>query len=185
MKAEATNISGVKLLSPKVFADNRGSFMEIWNNKTFNEIGIPDSFIQDNISTSIKGVLRGVHTQLIHPQSKIVCCLSGSIFDVAVDCRINSPSYGRWHGEILSAENRKMMYIPEGVAHGYYTINDATILMKVTTHYTPGDEIGFMWDDTTICIEWPLIAGAETILAEKDTKWGSFKDMMNIIAQYR
>jgi dTDP-4-dehydrorhamnose 3,5-epimerase len=103
MKIEATNISGVNLLSPKVFADNRGSFMEIWNNKTFDNIGIPDSFIQDNVSTSTKGVLRCVHTQLIYPQSKIVSCLCGCIFDVAVDCRVNSPSYGQWHGEILSA----------------------------------------------------------------------------------
>lgn len=185
MIVQSTKIKDVKLLTPKTFIDNRGSFMEAWNSTTFNDIGIPDSFIQDNVSTSIKGVLRGVHTQLMFPQSKIVYCLSGRIYDVAVDCRVNSLSYGQWYGEILSAENRKMMYIPEGVAHGYYTIEDATIFMKVSTHYTHGDEIGFKWNDSKIGINWPIDSVDEPILAEKDLKWGSYDDMMDILTQYR
>ena len=185
MTVLSTKIEGVKVLIPKVFGDNRGAFLEIWNEKTYQDIGLPDEFVQDNISTSIKGVLRGVHTQLKYPQSKVVSCLSGCIYDVAVDCRIDSPTFGQWYGEILSAENRRMLYIPDGVAHGFYTMEDAIVLMKVTTHYMPGDEIGFMWNDITVGIEWPLFEGLEPVLAEKDQRWSCFDEMMKIISQYR
>ena len=114
--------------------------MELWNETQLKQVGIDEVFVQDNVSTSIKGVLRGVHTQIKYPQAKIVACLQGQIFDVAVDCRVDSPSYGMWHGEFLSGENRKQLYIPAGVAHGFLTLEDAMVYMKVTTHYVPGEE---------------------------------------------
>lgn len=179
------NIKDAKILIPQLFTDTRGDFMEFYNENTLNKEGIHDVFVQDNISSSIKGVLRGVHTQLKWPQAKIVSCLKGSIWDVIVDCRIGSPTLGNWHGELLTADNHKQLYIPQGVAHGYYALSDSTILMKVTTHYTPGDEIGFKWDDESIGIEWPLNDVSEPILAEKDKNWGSFDDMIRIISDYR
>ena len=178
-------IKDAKVLTPQLFTDTRGDFMELYNQNALNKEGIHDVFVQDNISSSIKGVLRGVHTQLKWPQAKIVACLRGAIWDVIVDCRLNSPTFGNWYGEVLSSDNRKQLYIPQGVAHGYYAISDATILMKVTTHYTPGDEIGFRWDDNSIGIDWPLDCSSHPILAEKDKNWGSFKNMMEMLSQYR
>ena len=185
MDISIVNIKNAKVLTPQLFIDTRGDFMEFYNENTLNKEGIHDVFVQDNISSSIKGVLRGVHTQLKWPQAKIVSCLKGSIWDVIVDCRIGSPTLGNWHGELLTADNHKQLYIPQGVAHGYYALSDSTILMKVTTHYTPGDEIGFKWDDESIGIEWPLNDVSEPILAEKDKNWGSFDDMIRIISDYR
>lgn len=179
------SIKDAKVLTPQLFADVRGDFMEFYNQSALKNEGIDDVFVQDNISSSIKGVLRGVHTQLKWPQAKIVACLKGAIFDVIVDCRVDSPTYGNWHGEVLTEDNHKQLYIPQGVAHGYYALSDATILMKVTTHYTPGDEIGFKWDDESISIDWPLDCDSQPILAEKDDKWGSFNDMIRIISNYR
>lgn len=175
-----TNIDGVKVLCLNTFKDNRGSFMELWNNQHLKEIGIHDTFVQDNLSTSKTGVLRGVHTQLKYPQAKIVSCLNGMIFDVAVDCRIDSITYGKWHGEILSAENHKQLYLPAGVAHGFLAITDSLVHMKVSTHYIPGDEIGFIWNDKTIGIEWPSIK-ENFIFALKDLQWKSFNEMMALI----
>lgn len=179
------NIKDAKILIPQLFTDTRGDFMEFYNENTLNKEGIKDVFVQDNISSSIKGVLRGVHTQLKYPQAKIVSCLKGFIWDVIVDCRIGSPTFGNWYGDYLTEDNHKQLYIPQGVAHGYYALSDATILMKVTTHYTPGDEIGFMWNDEKIGIEWPLTDSSETILAEKDKNWGSFDEMMMVLAKSR
>lgn len=185
MEISTVKIKDAKVLTPQLFTDTRGDFMELYNQNALSREGIHDVFVQDNISSSIKGVLRGVHTQLKWPQAKIVACLKGDIFDVIVDCRAESPTFGFWHGELLTAENHKQLYIPQGVAHGYYALSDATILMKVTTHYTPGDEIGFRWDDESIGIDWPLDYNLEPILAEKDKNWGSFKDMMEMLSQYR
>ena len=179
------NIKDAKILIPQLFTDTRGDFMEFYNENTLNKEGIEDVFVQDNISSSIKGVLRGVHTQLKYPQAKIVSCLKGTIWDVLVDCRIGSPTFGNWYGDYLTADNRKQLYIPQGVAHGYYALSDSTILMKVTTHYTPGDEIGFKWDDEKIGIEWPLTDSSEPILAEKDKNWGSFDEMMMVLSKSR
>ena len=179
------NIKDSKILIPQLFTDTRGNFMEFYNENTLNKEGIKDVFVQDNISSSVKGVLRGVHTQLKYPQSKIVSCLKGTIWDVLVDCRIGSPTFGNWYGEYLTADNRKQLYIPQGVAHGYYVLSDATILMKVTTHYTPGDEIGFKWNDKEIGIKWPLTDALEPILAEKDKNWGSFNEMMKLLEKSR
>jgi dTDP-4-dehydrorhamnose 3,5-epimerase len=179
------NIKDAKILIPQLFTDTRGDFMEFYNENTLNKEGIKDVFVQDNISSSIKGVLRGVHTQLKFPQAKIVSCLKGIIWDVIVDCREDSPTYGSWYGDYLTEDNHKQLYIPQGVAHGYYALSDATILMKVTTHYTPGDEIGFKWNDEKIGIEWPLTDTSEPILAEKDKNWGSFDEMMKVLAKSR
>lgn len=180
-----TLIEGTKIILPNVFNDSRGSFLESWNRKTMAEAGIKDDFVQDNLSVSYKGVLRGVHTQLYYPQSKIVTCVSGRIFDVAVDCRKNSPSFGMWFGEILSSDNRKQMYIPAGVAHGFYSFEDSTVYMKVTTHYEPGDEIGFMWNDKDIAIEWPFSGDEKLVLADKDMQWGSFKELVSKIEDFQ
>lgn len=173
-----TPIIGVKVLSPDVFGDNRGSFMELWNNQVLRDVGIKDLFVQDNISTSVKGVLRGVHTQRDFPQAKIVSCLSGEIFDVAVDCRTGSSTFGKWYGEILSFQNRKQLYLPPGVAHGFLALDDAMVHMKVTTHYVPGDEIGFRWDDETIGISWPISKEMDLIFADKDLQWPDFNEMV-------
>lgn len=185
MTISDTKVEGVKILCPKVFEDNRGSFMELWNEQVLKQNGIEENFVQDNISTSVAGVIRGVHTQLRFPQAKIVSCIKGLIFDVAVDCRKGSSTFGKWHGELLSADNHRQIYIPKGVAHGLLTLDESMVHMKVTTHYTPGDEIGFRWDDLEVGINWPIDYGIEPILAEKDLKWGSFKDMMNKITLYR
>jgi len=185
MDITPVNIKDAKILTPQLFTDTRGDFMELYNQNTLNKEGIRDVFVQDNISSSIKGVLRGVHTQLKWPQAKIVACLKGAIWDVIVDCRAESPTFGNWYGTFLTADNHKQLYVPQGVAHGYYALSDATILMKVTTHYTPGDEIGFKWDDESIGIEWPLESNSEPILAEKDRNWGSFDDMISKLKLYR
>ena len=185
MKIQETKIVDVRVLCPKVFGDNRGSFMEIWNEHELKQIGISDVFVQDNIYTSVKGVLRGVHTQIKFPQAKIVSCFQGKIYDVVVDCRVGSPSYGMWHGEILSGENHKQIYIPAGVAHGFLTLEDAMVYMKVTTHYTPGDEIGFLWNDPDVDIKWPIAESVDLIFADKDLQWKSFQDMMSELTELR
>lgn len=185
MEIFLTKVNGVKVLCPKVFGDNRGSFMELWNEKVMKQNGLDDNFIQDNISTSVKGVLRGVHTQLKFPQAKIVSCLKGMIFDVAVDCRKDSTTFGKWYGELLSAENCRQMYLPEGVAHGFLTLEDAMVHMKVTTHYTPGDEIGFTWNDPKIGISWPIPVGMDLIFADKDLQWGNFDDLVEKVNSFR
>ena len=183
MKVYNTRVDGVKVLCPKVFGDNRGLFMELWNKCVLEDAGIYDTFVQDNISTSLRGVLRGVHTQLLYPQAKIVSCLKGIIYDVAVDCRKDSPTFGKWYGELLTEENRRQMYLPAGVAHGFLTLENAMVYMKVTTHYTPGDEIGFKWDDPMVDISWPVPKGMNLVFAEKDLKWAAFEDMAERVAE--
>lgn len=185
MKFENTEILGCKILTPNIFYDKRGCFFELWNDCVWVGNGVDYIFVQDNISTSTIGSLRGMHTQLKYPQAKIVCCLKGAIYDVVVDCRPNSPTFGKWYGRNLNQDNHNMLLIPQGVAHGYYALSDATILMKVTTHYTPGDEIGFKWDDEKIGIKWPLTDTSEPILAEKDKNWRSFDEMMEVLAKSR
>lgn len=184
MMIKDTTIEGVKVICPDVYNDSRGSFMESWNRKTMVAAGIDADFVQDNISVSYKGVLRGVHTQLRFPQSKLVSCLNGRIYDVAVDCRKDSPTFGKWYGEYLSFENRVQMFIPAGVAHAFYAVEDSTVQMKVTTHYVPGDEIGFSWNDSLVSIEWPFSDSDNLILAEKDMHWGSFKELVSLIDDY-
>ena len=167
-KAISTEIEGLIIIEPTVFGDDRGYFMETWNKPDFEEIGIPYSFVQDNQSKSKKGVLRGLHFQKNNPQGKLVRVISGEVFDVAVDLRQNSATFGRWHGVYLSAENKRQFYVPEGFAHGFLVTSEtAEFVYKCTRLYAPSDEGGILWNDPSIGIEWPRL-DVEFVLSEKD-----------------
>lgn len=162
-----TDIEGVYIIEPKVFGDNRGYFMETYNKKDFDEAGLVYDFVQDNQSKSKKGVLRGLHFQLKHPQAKLVRVVSGEVFDVAVDLRKNSPTYGKYAGVLLSAENKKQFMIPRGFAHGFVVVSEtAEFVYKCDEVYHPEDEGGIMYNDPSIGIEWPDVG--ELLLSEKD-----------------
>lgn len=168
-KFTETGIQGLMIIEPRVFGDNRGYFMETYNYNQFKEAGMDMVFVQDNQSKSKKGVLRGLHFQAKHPQGKLVRVLSGEVFDVGVDLRKGSPTFGKWHGVILSGENRKQFYVPEGFAHGFLVLSDeAEFAYKCTDFYRPEDEVGIIWNDPTIGIEWPLEGLGDIILSEKD-----------------
>jgi dTDP-4-dehydrorhamnose 3,5-epimerase len=158
MKVIPTSIPDVLVLEPKVFGDARGFFYESYNRRIFAEAtGLDPDFVQDNHSRSARGVLRGLHYQIRQPQGKLVRVVVGEVFDVAVDLRRNSPTFGRWVGEYLSAENKRMMWVPEGFAHGFIVISDhAEFLYKTTDYYAPEHERCIRWDDPSIGIEWPL-----------------------------
>lgn len=157
MRIIDTAIPDVKLIEPRVFGDERGFFMETWNVVTFAEAGLDVSFVQDNHSRSSKGVLRGLHYQLRHTQGKLVRVTAGRVFDVAVDIRRSSPTFGRWVGYELSAANKRMLWVPEGFAHGFLTLEDGTdFIYKCTALYAPGHERSIAWDDAAIGIDWPL-----------------------------
>ena len=167
-----TPIKGLAVIEPKVFGDERGFFMETYNKKSFEELGLTMDFVQDNHSKSKKGVLRGLHFQTKHTQGKLVRVIKGSVYDVAVDLRKDSETFGKWHAVKLSAENKLMFYIPEGFAHGFLVLSDeAEFAYKCTDFYHPGDEGGIIWNDPSIGIEWPIAEGMEINLSEKDTKW--------------
>ena len=167
-----------KVITPKVFGDERGYFMETYNYNDFKEAGIDTVFVQDNQSASRKGVLRGLHFQKKNPQGKLVRVIEGEVFDVAVDLRKNSKTFGKWVGVTLSAENKKQFYIPEGFAHGFVVLSEtATFVYKCTRLYDPKDEGGLMWNDPAIGIEWPVGDGFEPLLSEKDTKNPLLKDL--------
>lgn len=175
IEVETCAIEGLKVITPKVFGDARGYFMETYNAEDFKAAGIEDVFVQDNQSASAKGVLRGLHIQMRYPQCKLVRVISGEVFDVAVDVRKGSDTYGKWYGLVLSAENKKQFYIPQGFLHGFLVLSDhAEFTYKVTDFYHPEDEAGVMWNDPAICIDWPLTAAgitAETLnLSDKDKK---------------
>jgi dTDP-4-dehydrorhamnose 3,5-epimerase len=168
-KFTPTAIPDVLVVEPTVFGDARGYFMETYNQRDFCEAGITANFVQDNQSSSQKGVLRGLHFQKRYPQAKLVRVLSGQVFDVAVDIRPQSPSFGAWAGVLLSADNKKQLYIPRGLAHGFLVLSDsAQFAYKCDEFYHPEDESGILWSDPTIGIEWPLPAGLEPVLSEKD-----------------
>jgi len=172
MKVTKTAIDGVLILEPKVFGDERGFFMESFNQKVFDEVvGEHVPFVQDNHSRSAKGVLRGMHAQSApHSQGKLVRVTRGSVFDVAADIRPGSPTYGQWVGVELTAENHRQLWIPAGLAHGFLVTSDsADFLYKTTDFYSPECEIGVRWDDPTLSIEWPL-NGKAPILAGKDAQ---------------
>lgn len=165
---EDTEIEGVCIITPQVFGDERGYFMETYNEADFAEIGIAGNFVQDNQSKSRKGVLRGLHFQTEHPQAKVVRVIRGEVFDVAVDLREGSATFGKYVGVKLSAENKKMFYIPRGFAHGFLVLSDeAEFCYKVDNVYDPAHEGGLRWDG--VGIEWPEIDG-EILLSEKDQK---------------
>lgn len=158
-----TALPGVKLIEPRVFGDDRGFFLESWNSRNFADAGLDLTFVQDNHSRSARGVLRGLHYQLGNPQGKLVRCVAGSVFDVAVDIRRSSPHFGGWVGYELSEANKRMLWVPPGFAHGFVvTSESADFLYKVTTLYSPADERGIRWNDPAIGVDWP-IDGAPTL----------------------
>ena len=175
MKIIQTALPGVLVLEPKLFGDARGFFLESWNRQTFAGLGLDLDFVQDNHSRSAKGVLRGLHYQLNEPQGKLVRVVSGAVFDVAVDVRKSSPHFGQWVGYELSADNRRMMWIPPGFAHGFLVLSDsADFLYKTTTYYAPQWDRGIRWDDPQIGVQWPL-EGAP-VLSAKDQVQPLLKD---------
>ncbi len=169
---ETCEIEGLKIITPAVHGDERGYFMETYNYRDFQEAGIPHTFVQDNQSASKKGVLRGLHFQIRYPQDKLVRVVSGEVFDVAVDLREGSETYGRWFGVRLSAENKKQFFIPKHFAHGFLVLSDhAEFAYKCTDFYHPNDEGGLLWNDPDIGVDWPLWDGAELIISDKDKVW--------------
>ncbi len=176
-KITRTKIDDVFTVEPTVFGDERGYFMETYNENDFKEEGIDLTFVQDNQSLSTKGVLRGLHFQYTQPQGKLVRVIKGEVFDVAVDLRKDSDTYGQWVGVILTSENKKQLYIPEGFAHGFLVLSDtAEFAYKCTDFYLPEDEGGIQWNDPDIGIEWPIDNMDKIILSDKDKLWKPLKD---------
>ena len=172
-------IKGLCVITPKVFGDKRGWFMETYNQRDFIEAEINTKFVQDNQSCSQKGVLRGLHFQKNFPQTKLVRVIKGAVFDVAVDLRENSATYGKWHGEILTEDSKKQFLIPRGFAHGFLVLSDtAEFCYKCDDFYHPNDEGGIMYNDPDINIKWPQI-DVQLILSDKDTKWPTLKELKN------
>lgn len=169
MQVIDTSLTDVKIIEPRVFGDDRGFFLETWSEAAFSSAGLPINFVQDNHSRSAQGVLRGLHYQLKHPQGKLVRCTAGEVFDVAVDMRKSSEQFGQWFGVVLSAENKRQLWVPPGFAHGFYVMSEmADFQYKCSDIYAPDYERSLLWNDPAVGIEWPLIADAETQLAEKD-----------------
>ncbi len=167
MKAIETGLPGVVVLEPVVYGDERGFFMEAWNKRRYGSLGIPLDFVQDNLSYSAKGVLRGLHFQNPNAQGKLICVLQGEVFDVAVDVRIGSPTFGEWVGVTLSAENKRQLYIPEGFAHGFLVTSEAALFSyKCTDYYNPEAEHSLLWNDPELGIDWPL---ESPVLSKKDS----------------
>lgn len=169
-------IEGLQVIEPKVFGDARGYFKETYQYESFRDAGILAHFVQDNQSMSKKGVLRGLHFQRNYPQGKLVRVLKGEVFDVAVDLRANSNTYGQWYGVILSEENNKMFYVPEGFAHGFLVLSEEAVFSyKCTDVYHPEDEGGLMWNDPAIGIDWPTEGIDEILISDKDKIYDSFE----------
>ena len=174
---ETTPIEGLLVITPTVFGDNRGYFMETYNAADFKEAGIDCNFVQDNQSASKQGVIRGLHFQKDYPQDKLVRVIKGEVFDVAVDMRKGSKTYGQWFGIRLSEENKKMFFIPKNFAHGFLVLSDyAEFTYKCTELYHPNDEGGIIYNDPDIGINWPD-DGLELIFSEKDKKWPTLKEL--------
>jgi len=175
MNVIQTEIAGVLIIEPKVFGDARGFFLETFQDQRYREAGITETFVQDNHSHSAQGVLRGLHFQRQYPQGKLVYVTQGSVFDVAVDIRKDSPTYGRWAGITLTAEKHQQFYVPPGCAHGFCVLSEyADFHYKCTDYYHPEDEGSIIWNDPDIGIEWPIDAPK---LSAKDTAASSFKDL--------
>lgn len=183
MKVIKTNIPDVKIIEPQVFGDERGFFMETWQQKKFEELvaGRPTSFVQDNHSKSSKGILRGLHYQTENAQGKLVRVVSGEVFDVAVDIRKGSPTYGKWVGVYLSEDNKRQLWIPEGFAHGFYVISDqAEFVYKCTDYYNPNNEVSIKWDDPVLNIQWPIEKGTNPKLSAKDLDALEFNKILSV-----
>ena len=189
---EKTRIPDVMIITPQIFGDSRGYFMETWSRRDMEEAGFDIDFVQDNQSSSSKGVLRGLHFQKQHPQTKLVRAIRGEVFDVVVDLRAGSSTYGKWHGELLSEENKKQFLIPKGFAHGFLVLSEsAEFCYKCDDFWHPNDEGGMAWNDPEIGIEWPklegeyrgtasaegyTVDGVPLKLSDKDQKWLGIKD---------
>lgn len=177
---ETCEIEGLKVITPTVHGDSRGYFCETYHYEDYKAAGIPDVFVQDNQSASGRGVLRGLHFQIEHPQAKLVRVIKGEVFDVAVDIRKGSSTYGKWFGVLLSEENKKQFYVPKNFAHGFLVLSDyAEFCYKCADFYHPGDEGGIMYNDPAIGVKWPIPAGMKIILSERDTKWPAFFSSMD------
>ena len=177
IQVETCEIEGLKVITPTVFGDERGYFMETYNLRDFEEAGLGCIFVQDNQSGSRRGVLRGLHFQINYPQDKLVRVVRGEVFDVAVDLSEGSPTFGKWYGVRLSAENKKQFFIPKNFAHGFLVLSDeAEFAYKCTDFYHPNDEGGLIWNDPDIGIDWPIGEGMELIISEKDRKWRGIKE---------
>lgn len=175
MKVLETKLSGLLIIEPRLFGDARGYFMETWNQYAYAQVGLTTNFVQDNISFSVQGVLRGLHFQNPNAQGKLVYVLQGEVFDVAVDIRAGSPTFGQWTGIILSAENHRQLYIPAGFAHGFCVTSErALFAYKCTDFYNPGAEGGIIWNDPELAIDWPV---TKPILSEKDKNYPILKDI--------
>ena len=168
MKVVETNLPGCVIIEPAVFGDDRGFFFETWNAERYGQLGLPDKFVQSNVSSSARGVLRGLHYQWPNPQGKLVSVLEGEVYDVAVDIRRGSPSFGRWAAVILSAENKRQFWIPEGFAHGFAVLSERAIFSYLcTAQYDRSADAGVRWNDAAIGIDWPIDS---PLLSEKDGK---------------
>lgn len=177
MKFVETPLKDVYLLEPTVFGDQRGFFLETWNRETFRKAGFDLDFVQDNHSRSARGILRGLHFQMEHTQGKLVRVTSGEVFDVAVDLRRSSPTLGQWFGVTLSADNKRMLWVPPGFAHGFYVTSEyADFIYKCTDVYHPASEKSLAWDDPTVGIAWPVPAGETPQLSAKDAQGLSWDD---------
>lgn len=175
MNIVETNLPDVLIIEPRVFGDERGFFVETWNGKRYEEAGLPGRFVQDNLSYSARGVLRGLHFQNPQPQGKLVSVLRGEVFDVAVDIRVGSPTFGEWTGVTLSAENKRQFYVPPDFAHGFLVTGEDTLFFyKCTDYYAPSAEGIVLWNDPEIGIEWPTDAPT---LSERDSKAPSLREM--------
>ena len=184
MNVIETKLSGVKIIEPKVFGDERGFFFEAWQKDRYESLGIQGEFVQDNVSFSTKGVLRGLHFQNPHGQGKLVSVLQGEVFDVAVDIRVGSPTFGQWEGVLLSGENHRQFWIPAGFAHGFCVVSDTALFSyKCTERYAPECEGGIAWNDPAIGIQWPC---SEVLLSEKDKMYPVLQQLeISRLPQYR
>lgn len=175
MKVIQTALPGCAVIEPRVFGDGRGFFFEAWNSERFNEQGLPSSFVQSNVSSSSRGVLRGLHYQWPRPQGKLVSVLEGEVYDVAVDIRRGSPTFGRWEAVVLSAENKRQFWIPEGFAHGFAVLSETALFSYLCTDvYVPEADAGIRWNDADIAVDWPI---SQPLLSTKDEQAAFLKDV--------
>jgi dTDP-4-dehydrorhamnose 3,5-epimerase len=182
MEVHPTELPGVLIIEPRVLRDSRGFFLETYQSERYAAAGIPGPFVQDNHSYSVRHILRGLHTQREFPQGKLVRCIAGEIWDVAVDIRIDSPAFGRWVGIRLSSDNFRQVWVPPGFAHGFCVLSEtAQVEYKVTDYYNPKDELGLAWNDPEIGIEWPI---ASPILSEKDAANPRLASIRGLLPRY-
>jgi len=175
MKVIASKLDGVKIIEPAVFGDARGFFLESWNDRRYKELVGPESYVQDNISFSRRGILRGLHFQNPNPQGKLVTVLAGEVYDVAVDLRQGSPTFGQWEGFVLSSETKRQVFIPPGFAHGFQVVSETAMFQyKCTGYYSPADEHSLMWNDPDLGIDWPL---PDPQLSAKDRDGKRLRDL--------